>query len=71
MPGSSNLRDRADRAREAEVDRALIARAQAGDAGAFRQLVERHERRAFAVALAAVRDESDAREIVQEAFLRA
>ncbi len=39
--------------------------------GAFRQLVERHQRRAFSVALSLVRDESDAREIVQEAFLRA
>jgi len=39
--------------------------------GAFRQLVERHQRRAFAVALAAVRDENDANEIVQDAFLRA
>jgi RNA polymerase sigma-70 factor (ECF subfamily) len=39
--------------------------------GAFRQLVERHQRRAFAVAVALVRDDNDAREIVQEAFLRA
>ena len=39
--------------------------------GAFRQLVERHQRRAFAVALGLVRDENDAREIVQDAFLRA
>ena len=39
--------------------------------GAFRQLVERHQRRAFAIALALVRDENDAREIVQDAFLRA
>jgi RNA polymerase sigma-70 factor (ECF subfamily) len=38
--------------------------------GAFRRLVERHQRRAFAVALALVRDENDARELVQEAFLR-
>jgi RNA polymerase sigma-70 factor (ECF subfamily) len=60
-----------DRAIEAEEDRALIAQAQTGDMGAFRKLVERHQRRAFAVALARVRDESDAREIVQEAFLRA
>jgi len=60
-----------ERAKEAEEDRALIAQAQAGDMGAFRQLVERHQRRAFSVALALVRDESDAREIVQEAFLRA
>ncbi len=49
----------------------LIERAQAGDTGAFRRLVERHQRRAFAVALALVRDEDDARELVQDAFLRA
>ncbi|WXA81935.1 sigma-70 family RNA polymerase sigma factor [Pendulispora rubella] len=36
----------------------------------FRQLVERHQRRAFAIALALVRDENDARELVQDAFLR-
>src|SRR5947209_1438114 len=58
------------RAKEAEEDRALIARAQAGDKVAFRQLVERHQRRAFAIALALVRDENDARELVQDAFLR-
>jgi RNA polymerase sigma-70 factor (ECF subfamily) len=60
-----------DREKEAEEDRALIAQAQAGDTGAFRSLVERHQRRAFAVAFAKVRDENDANEIVQDAFLRA
>lgn len=59
-----------ERIREAEEDRALIARAQAGDRAAFRQLVERHQRRAFAIALGLVRDENDARELVQDAFLR-
>jgi RNA polymerase sigma-70 factor (ECF subfamily) len=59
-----------ERAREADEDRALIARARAGEVGAFRQLVERHQRRAFALALGLVRDENDAREIVQEAFVR-
>ena len=58
------------RAREAIEDRALIALAQAGDAGAFRKLVDRHQRRAFAIAVGLVRDDNDAREIVQEAFLR-
>jgi RNA polymerase sigma-70 factor (ECF subfamily) len=58
------------RIKEAEEDRGLIARAQAGDTGAFRALVERHQRRAFAVALSLVRDENDARELVQDAFLR-
>jgi RNA polymerase sigma-70 factor (ECF subfamily) len=58
------------RIKEAEEDRALIARAQSGDHAAFRQLVERHQRRAFAIALGLVRDENDARELVQDAFLR-
>ena len=58
------------RIKEAEEDRGLIARAQQGDAAAFRKLVERHQRRAFAIALALVRDENDARELVQDAFLR-
>ncbi len=58
------------RIREAEEDRALIAQAQTGDRQAFRKLVERHQRRAFAIAVGLVRDENDARELVQDAFLR-
>jgi RNA polymerase sigma-70 factor (ECF subfamily) len=58
------------RTREAEEDRGLIAKAQQGDTAAFRALVERHQRRAFAIALQLVRDENDARELVQDAFLR-
>ena len=58
------------RVREAEEDRELIAKAQGGDVAAFRHLVERHQRRAFALAFSLVREESDARELVQEAFLR-
>lgn len=55
---------------EAEEDRGLIEAAKQGDRQAFRTLVERHQRRAFAIAVALVRDENDAREVVQEAFLR-
>ena len=55
---------------EAEEDRVLIEAAQQGDRTAFRKLVDRHQRRVFAIALAIVRDENDAREISQEAFLR-
>jgi len=62
--------NRAERRREAKVDRALVEKAQKGDRDAFRQLVQRHQRRAFAIAIGVVRDEDDAREIVQEAFLR-
>ncbi len=62
--------NRAERRREAEEDRALVEKAQKGDRAAFRKLVERHQRRAFAIAIGLVRDENDARDIVQEAFLR-
>jgi RNA polymerase sigma-70 factor, ECF subfamily len=68
--GEQPASNRQERENESEHDRRLIQRAQAGDGGAFRLLVERHQRRVFAIALGLVRDEQDAREIAQEAFLR-
>ena len=62
--------NRTSRELEAEQDRVLIESAQKGDKLAFKQLVLRHQRRAFAIALGLLRDEQDAREVVQEAFLR-
>ncbi len=67
-PAASNSKE--VRAKEAQEDRALVERVQAGDKEAFRALVERHQRRAFSIAMSLVRDENDAREIVQDAFLR-
>jgi RNA polymerase sigma-70 factor (ECF subfamily) len=67
-PGASNGKE--ERAKQAVEDRALITMAQAGDMRAFQRLVERHQRRGFALAFALVRDENDAREVVQDAFLR-
>jgi RNA polymerase sigma-70 factor (ECF subfamily) len=66
----SEASNREARRREADEDRELILRAQNGDQAAFRRLVERHQRRAFAIAMGLVRDENDARELVQDAFLR-
>jgi RNA polymerase sigma-70 factor, ECF subfamily len=68
--GGNTASNRLERENESEQDLRLIQRAQAGDTGAFRLLVERHQRRVFAIALGLVRDEQDAREIAQEAFLR-
>ncbi|MEO7038274.1 MAG: sigma-70 family RNA polymerase sigma factor [Polyangiaceae bacterium] len=62
--------NRKSRELEAEQDRVLIELAQKGDKLAFKKLVLRHQRRAFAIALGLLRDEQDAREVVQEAFLR-
>ena len=68
--GSGNPSKDQARKIEAEEDRVLVAQARSGESAAFRKLVERHQRRAFSIALAVVRDENDAREVVQEAFLR-
>ncbi len=61
--------------RSAEVpliggDYALVCRARLGDSRAFASLVRAHQPRALALATSLVRDEHDASEIVQEAFLR-
>jgi RNA polymerase sigma-70 factor (ECF subfamily) len=62
--------NRGSRELAAEQDRVLLESAQRGDKLAFKKLVQRHQRRAFAIALGLLRDEQDAREVVQEAFLR-
>src|SRR5215207_9682761 len=68
--GAAGASNRRTREAESDADRALIQRAQSGDTRAFEELVARHERRAHAIAMGLVRDQEDALEIVQEAFLR-
>lgn len=48
----------------------VITRSKQGDVWAFRQLVELHQRYAFSLAFRLVCDEEDARDVVQEAFIR-
>jgi RNA polymerase sigma-70 factor (ECF subfamily) len=50
---------------------AVLARARQGDSEAFRALVERHSNSAFRLAYRVTRNEQDAEDVVQEAFLRA
>ncbi len=52
-------------------DEAAAARAKAGDADAFRVLVERHSRPLFRLAFRMTSNEQDAEDVVQETFLRA
>jgi RNA polymerase sigma-70 factor, ECF subfamily len=54
-----------------ETDLAAIGRVIAGDSDAFGLLVERHSRSVFRLAYRITSNESDAEEVVQEAFLRA
>jgi RNA polymerase sigma-70 factor (ECF subfamily) len=51
-------------------ERKLVDAARRGDAKAFRTLVERYQRKAYAVALGIVHDPDEARDVVQEAFIK-
>lgn len=56
---------------DARTDQQLVELARRGDHAAFRVLVEKYQRKMFAVALGIVRDRDDAFDLCQEAFLRA
>ena len=53
----------------AAPDEGLVDRAQAGDPEAFAALVHRHSGRLYAIAQGMLRNEQDARDVVQETFL--
>jgi RNA polymerase sigma-70 factor (ECF subfamily) len=53
------------------TDAAAVSRARAGDADAFRELVERHSRPLFRLAFLMTGNQQDAEDVVQESFLRA
>ena len=53
------------------TDETAVARARAGDADAFRVLVERHSRTLFRLAFRMTCNEQDAEDVVQESMLRA
>jgi RNA polymerase sigma-70 factor (ECF subfamily) len=51
-------------------DLTLVQRARSGDTRAFRLLVERYQKKVYAVALGMVKDREDAMDVVQEAFIK-
>jgi RNA polymerase sigma-70 factor (ECF subfamily) len=70
MMGTTAAPPAAQVAGEAD-ERALVERARAGDEDAYRVLVERHQDRAYGLALRIVRSAADAEEVAQDAFVRA
>lgn len=51
-------------------DHSLVQRARSGDERAFRLLVERYQKKVYAVALGMVKDREEAMDVVQEAFVK-
>src|ERR1041385_4947915 len=52
-------------------DEELVARSQRGDRRAFEELVDRHKQKAYYIAFDFAREREDARDLSQEAFLKA
>src|SRR5215510_5948307 len=53
------------------TDVRLVEAARRGEADAFGELVRRHQKQAFAVALSLIGDPAEAEDLTQEAFIRA
>jgi RNA polymerase sigma-70 factor (ECF subfamily) len=53
------------------TDRELVDRARSGDAGAFGQLVRRHQQRIHRLAAHLLRNRAEAEDVMQETFVRA
>ena len=56
---------------EATVDAQLVRQFKAGDDDAFREIVQRHQRRIFNIVLGCLHNRADAEEIVDDTFIRA
>ncbi len=54
-----------------DADRALVERVQDGDRDAFRVLVERYQKRVYALARSVLKDSEEAADVTQEAFIKA
>lgn len=71
MTRPGNVDGSADAGRADVAETALIDAARRGDAAAFDRLVERHMRRAYAVAYRLLDHRQDAEDLVQDAFMAA
>lgn len=54
-----------------DPDRPIIERVLGGETEAFSVLIRRHQQLAFAMAMSMVKQETDARDVVQQAYVRA
>ncbi|MBZ0237317.1 MAG: sigma-70 family RNA polymerase sigma factor, partial [Deltaproteobacteria bacterium] len=68
LPWASSVSDAGD---AVDLDSALVARAQRGERGAFDELVKRHQRGLWRLVRRYVRNDADAADVAQQAFVRA
>ena len=54
----------------AQTESEIISRCQCGDKAAFRWVVERYQRMLFSLALKMLANEEEAKDVVQETFIR-
>jgi RNA polymerase sigma-70 factor, ECF subfamily len=69
VDGSAPVKDRSQTVNPGDEE--LVASARRGDRRAFEELVERHKRKAYHIAFDFTRDGEDAKDLSQDAFLKA
>ena len=67
---SASKTEEASEGSSTKGDHDLVQRVQAGDSAAFRELFDKYHRRAFAVAMGVVKNQDDALDVVQVAFVK-
>jgi len=68
--GALGASDEGAQAASRDEDLRLVQRAQQGDHAAFRALFDKYHRRTYAIALGVLKNPQDARDVVQEAFVK-
>lgn len=63
-------KETADRQADSKIDLELVRRCNRGDDAAFGELVERYQRKVFSIALGMVKNQEDAMDIAQDAFVK-
>jgi RNA polymerase sigma-70 factor (ECF subfamily) len=69
--GRSGLDDRAPAALPALPDAEIVRRVRAGDRALFEVLMRRHNQRVYRAARAVIKDESEAEDVMQQAYINA
>ena len=63
-------KETADRRVDSKIDLKLVQRFNRGDDTAFGELVERYQRKVYSIALGMVKNQEDAMDITQDAFVK-